>query len=105
MTQWAVMISQWSSGSSDIDTKPGGPVGDGSYLVQQGDCLESIAFAHGLDWQTMWLAPENAVLRDARNANILLSGDRLFVPAIRPKSVDCATDKVHSFVRKGVPSR
>lgn len=82
------------------------PVGDGNYVVSQGDCLESIAFNRGLLWQTIWNHPNNRSLRDARdNHNILLPGDRLFVPPLTPKSLDAATDMLHTYVRKGYQSR
>ena len=83
----------------------GNPVGNGSYVVKDGDCLESIAFAHGLLWQNILNAPQNAGLKAAREANVLLPGDRLFLPQITQKSVDCATDKQHIFERKGLSSR
>ena len=96
------MVEPVNSTSSATAT---GPVGKGAYVVKQGDCLESIAFAHGLWWRTIQDAPENEELERARGPNILLPGDRLFVPERTPKSVDCATDKRHRFELKGVPSQ
>jgi hypothetical protein len=81
------------------------PLGNGSYVVQHGDCLESIAFTHGLLWQTIWNDPRNAELQTSRDPNILLPGDRLFIPELKQKSTDCATDQLHTFERKGVNSR
>lgn len=94
-----------SSSRGDSGPESAGPLGGGPYLVEQGDCLESIAFARGLLWKTVWNAPENADLKNARNSNILLPGDRLFIPAIRPKLADCAVDQKHQFIREGVSSR
>jgi hypothetical protein len=83
-----------------------GPVGNGNYEVQQGDCIESIAHAHGFFWQTIWNHPNNLDLKNARkNPNVLQEGDRVFVPDLRPKQESGATDKRHKFKRKGVPSK
>ncbi|MFH1075402.1 MAG: hypothetical protein V1753_00935 [Pseudomonadota bacterium] len=52
------------------------------YIVKQGDCIESIAFKHGLFWETVWNHPNNQQLKQERkNPNILLAGDKVFVPA------------------------
>lgn len=83
-----------------------GPVGKGAYLVQQGDCIESIAAAHGLFWHTIWDDPENAELRARRaSPNALLPGDRVHVRERRSKEVPGATEERHRFRMKGVPSR
>ncbi len=76
------------------------------YIVQQGDCIESIAAKHGLSWQKLWNHPRNKKLRAKRkNPNILLQGDRLYVPAIDVQSNELITDKRHRFCRLGVPSK
>jgi hypothetical protein len=81
-------------------------VGTGNYTVQKGDCITSIASRTGHFWKTLWEHPDNAPIRDARKSpNILLPGDVLTVPPLRKKQQDCATDKLHKFVRKGVPAR
>jgi len=83
-----------------------GPVGQGDYVVSQGDCLESIAVRSGHFWQTIWNWPENRDLKTARRSpNVLLPGDRLVIPGIRNKEVPGATEQRHRFKRKGVPSR
>jgi len=83
-----------------------GPVGAGEYIVQQGDCLESIAFAVGLPWRTIWDDPRNASVKHARrSANILLPGDRLYIPQITLKTVNRPTDHNHLFVRKNLMSK
>src|SRR6185503_16443662 len=77
------------------------PVGDGEYEVRQGECVESIAFANGLSWETVWNDPKNAKVKDARkDPNVLLPGDRLHVRDLEKKQVDGATEKRHKFKRK-----
>jgi hypothetical protein len=82
-----------------------GPVGTGDYEVQPGQSVDSIAYDHGLFWQTIWNDPNNQQLRQARkNPNILLPGDRVFIPQKREKQEPGATEKRHRFKRKGVPA-
>jgi hypothetical protein len=81
-------------------------VGSGNYEVQQGDCIDSIAFSHGHFWRTIWDHADNAELKRRRkDPNILLEGDRLTVPPVRVKVVEAATEQTHRFRRKGVPAR
>lgn len=83
-----------------------GPVGRGNYEVRPGDCIESIAFSHGHFWQTIWNDIQNLQLRNARkNPNIMLPGDKVFVPEIQIKHESCVTGRRHKFVRRGVPSK
>ena len=93
-------MSQASSTSSASK-----PVGEGNYTVSQGDCMASIAVAHGHFWQKLWDLPENRTLKDTRkDPNILLAGDKVTVPDIEIKEEDRATEQKHRFRRKGVPS-
>jgi hypothetical protein len=83
-----------------------GSVGEGNYEVQQGDCIESIAYEHGLFWETVWNHSDNLSLKNARkDPNVLREGDRVFIPDLRPKQEPGATDRRHKFKRKGVPSK
>jgi hypothetical protein len=74
------------------------------YVVQQGDCLSSIAEQCGMLPDTLWNA--NPDLKSKRkNANALLPGDVLVIPDRQVKQHPAATDQLHQFVRKGVPTK
>lgn len=84
----------------------GVPVGDGEYTVQEGECVESIAFARGLAWKAIWGDSRNSAVKQARqDPNVLLPGDRLHVPDPESKWIEGTTDQRHEFVRQDVPSR
>jgi len=93
--------------SDDVDHDTTDPVGEGTHEVRRGECMSSIAEKHGFFWQTLWNAPENSTLKDVRgDPNVLLPGDRVFVPPLREKEVrGCNTGSVHRFKRKGIPER
>ncbi|MEM7199357.1 MAG: peptidoglycan-binding domain-containing protein [Planctomycetota bacterium] len=75
------------------------------HRVRDGDCIDSIAFRHGLLPDTVWSHPENADLRKAReDPNLLLAGDEVFVPELAVRRESGSTGSRHRFVRKAVPS-
>ena len=81
----------------------GGPVGDGDYIVEEGDCMASIAFEHGFLPDTLWALPQNAELNSGRtDQRVLLPGDRVHIPKIRLRYEAGQTDEKHVFVKKGV---
>jgi len=83
-----------------------GPVGDGEHVVRQGECLTSIAAAHGLHPDTIWNDAANAALkRERKDPSVLLPGDRLHVPERRLRQESGATEQRHRFRRKGLPAR
>lgn len=74
------------------------------HVVQQGECINSIAAQYGLFWETIWNDSANSELRrERKNPDLLLPGDRLVIPEIRVKRESGATEKRHRFRRKGVP--
>lgn len=76
-----------------------------SHTAARGESVESIAYAHGLFWETVWNDPGNAALREARvEPNVLAAGDVLVVPDLRAKEEQAATGRRHVFRRRGVPS-
>lgn len=76
------------------------------HVVAKGDCLSSVAFQNGYFPGTIWEHPQNEELRTLRgDPNVLLEGDRLFLPDKDPKTTACPTGKRHRFVRRGVPAR
>jgi len=81
--------------------------GEGRFVTaRDGDCVGSIAEAHGLKWKTVWDHPENEELKRLRkDPNVIRSGDRVFVPDKRVKEETAASDATHRFRRKGVPGK
>ncbi len=76
------------------------------YTVQPGDCMSSIAYAHGFFWQTLWNLGENAALKTQRkNPNVLMTGDMVHIPDLTVKQEPGATEQQHKFMLKGVPEK
>lgn len=66
--------------------------------------MSSIAFENGFFWKTLWNLPENADLKSLRkNPNVLMAGDIVYIPDLRPKRVTGTAGARHRFVKKGVP--
>jgi len=74
------------------------------YVVQQGDCISSIADQEGLLPDTLWNAnPELKAKR--KNPNALFPGDEVKIPDKNLKTVSVPTDQTHVFVLKRVPTK
>jgi hypothetical protein len=77
-----------------------------SHVVQPGECIASIAFAHGHFPATIWDAPENEALRQRRgHPNVLEAGDVVIVPDKRSRVATVTTGQRHVFRRKGIPEK
>src|SRR5271170_2524306 len=72
----------------------------GYYTVRQGDHVTRIALSWGFcDWSPVWNAPENADLRSKRTSpDVLMPGDRLYVPDLQTKELSAATDQRHNYI-------
>lgn len=79
------------------------------HMVRQGECLISIARRYGFaSWHKIYDHPENASLRERRpNPNILLAGDRVFIPELIPGTEEAVTKRRNRFrlTRKPVKVR
>ena len=75
------------------------------HVVRQGEYLSRIAKAHGFaDYRTIWDHPRNAALKTKRqNPNVLLEGDKLFLPPRELKEEPRATEQRHRFEVKRKP--
>ncbi len=74
--------------------------------ISQGDCVSSIAAAHGMLPETIWDAADNEALRaDRPHGNALAPGDLLVVPDPEEKIHEACVDKRHRYVRKGIPEK
>jgi N-acetylmuramoyl-L-alanine amidase len=74
------------------------------HVVQQGECVSSIADQYGFDWKLIWSHPDNAGLRSTRkDPNVLYEGDVVTIPDKKPGDTSKSTDQQHKFVKPGVP--
>jgi N-acetylmuramoyl-L-alanine amidase len=77
--------------------------GQGKYhTVRSGEWISKIAAQNGIsDWRTVWNAPENTDLRDARpDPNLIHPGDVVYVPPVRRKHQAGDADARHKFKLK-----
>lgn len=70
------------------------------HIVGEGEHLAAIAAKHGFSSiKPIWNHPENAELKAQRgDPNILLAGDRVFIPDRESKQEPAATTQRHRFV-------
>ena len=73
--------------------------------VKQGDGVTRLADQHGFFSETIWNHADNADLKKLRKQmDVLMPGDTVIVPDLRPKKLPCATEERHRFQRKGIPA-
>ncbi len=72
-----------------------------THTVVEGDWMGSIAADAGFkEWRWIWALGQNAGLKSLRQEpNLLAPGDRVYVPAVEPKTTSHPTDAAHEFVR------
>jgi len=77
----------------------GAPIKTGDYhIVEQGESVDSLAAACGHLPETIWDAPQNRELKDkGRERHSLMPGDRLFLPAVKPRTESVASGKAHKM--------
>jgi hypothetical protein len=69
------------------------------HVVEQGDCLSSIAERYHLKWQTLWDAKENAALKQKRHSpNVLYPGDEVVIPSAGTKTVQLDSGGAYEIV-------
>jgi N-acetylmuramoyl-L-alanine amidase len=77
------------------------------HVVDRGECLSSIAQLHGfLDWRTLYQDPHNDALRALRpNPNLLVRGDKVYIPDKEPRVEEAATGARTVFQATAAPTR
>lgn len=74
------------------------------HVAQENECLNDIAARYGLLPEAIWNDSANTALRELRkDPNVLLAGDTLTIPDLRPVQHEAQTGKRYRFRRKGVP--
>ena len=88
------------------ETSSAKPAGSGNYVVQDGECMNSVASQFGFFWETLWNLPENADLKNVRkNPMVICAGDRVTIPEKRIRWAEKPAEAKHTFRRKGVPAK
>jgi len=69
-----------------------------THRVKKGEWIGSIAAQGGhTSWETVWDHPKNAKLRKRREPNLLVEGDRVWVPEVEPKELSGESETTHEF--------
>ena len=81
-------------------------VGSSVHTVSRGESIASISSKFGLPEDTVWLHASNATLREKRpDPDLLLEGDKVFIPEVTIRQETGATEQRHRFRRKGIPRK
>lgn len=74
------------------------------HVVDQGDCVSSIAHQHGFLPETLWKLPENAALHaKQRQRHVLYPGDTVALPPRRARDEEARAGRLYRVRRKGIP--
>jgi hypothetical protein len=77
----------------------------GTYTIQEGESLASLAESSGFFEATLWNWPDNAHLHEGRRrSSVLAPGDAVVIPQLRQKEATKSTDARHVFRRHGIPA-
>ena len=69
-----------------------------THVVQQGECIATIAKAYGFSTKALYEHPDNADLRKIRpNPSVLYPGDKVVVPERSPGEASVASGAKHRF--------
>ncbi|NVJ07342.1 peptidoglycan-binding protein [Myxococcus sp. AM001] len=81
--------------------RPVAQSGPTAHVIQQGECLSTLAHQHGLHADTVWDLPDNRDLKLRRkNKNILMPGDTVILPPRRLALRDVAPANAYRIRRK-----
>ncbi|QJE01793.1 hypothetical protein HH212_18620 [Massilia forsythiae] len=106
---------EWTLSFPGLDEEAWGPVGATTppaapraaattIEVVQGDCVHTLAVAHGFFAGTvMALDANRALAADLRAEGILYPGDILALPTLRVRKVPVVLERLNEFERRGVP--
>src|SRR5262245_21063154 len=76
------------------------------HTVEQGQCINSIAYEAGFFPDTIWNHADNKELKEKRkNMDMLLAGDVDTIPDKKPKELSKPAEKLHKFNRNGMPKK
>lgn len=71
------------------------------HVVQDGECISSIALQEGFFWETLWNHPQNSDLKQQRkDPNILFPGDSVFVPDVQLRQEIRSTGDHYKFIKR-----
>jgi hypothetical protein len=69
----------------------------GTHIVSQGETGPSIGRRYGFKWETIWKDAHNASLREKRTPDLLLPGDRIWIPAKAKRTEEAPTEQRTRF--------
>ncbi len=80
-----------------MDADEAAPVGAGDYVVRDGEDAHCLAARCGVTVQALMEHPDNREVAEAREAGVLLPGDRLTLPAPPSADLRVAPGQSHRF--------